>query len=154
MEMKRWAALGCTVALAVLIFALSAQSGADSKELSDAALAAAQEAGIAAFIPAWFDERAYANIRKWAHICLYASFGISVSVTVHLWSRRRLGVQMALAALLCVAYAASDELHQYFVPGRAGQWQDVFLDALGFVPVVFAVWLFLLRREKQNQNLC
>lgn len=152
--MKRWAALGCTVLLAGFIFILSAQNGADSEELSDAALAAAEQAGIAAFIPAWFDERAYANIREWAHIFLYASFGISVSVTVHLWSCRRAGAQMAMAALLCTAYAVSDELHQCFVPGRAGQWQDVLLDALGFAPAVFAVWLFLLRREKQKQKQC
>lgn len=31
-------------------------------------------------------------------------------------------------------YAAGDEFHQYFVPGRAAQLSDVAVDAMGFLP--------------------
>lgn len=40
-------------------------------------------------------------------------------------------VQELPAWALSVAYAASDELHQHFVPGRAGRPLDVAVDATG-----------------------
>ncbi len=150
--MKRWAALACTLAVMALIFALSAQPGEQSYHLSSAALTAAEKTGADALMPAWFDARGYANIRKWAHVYLYAALGISMAVTVHLWcTGRRLPVQMAAAAALCLAYAAGDELHQFFVPGRAAMWKDIGVDALGFLPGIAAVWLVLHWRAKRRQ---
>ena len=150
--MKRWAALVCTLALMALIFVLSAQPGAESYSLSQAALSAAEKTGASAFTPGWFDARGYANIRKWAHVYLYAALGVSMAMTVHLWSRRRAAVQAAMAAVFCLLYAAGDEIHQCFVPARAGMWQDVLVDALGFLPGVAAVYLFLWLRTKYRRN--
>lgn len=150
--MKRWAALVCTLALMALIYSLSAQPGPQSERLSDVALSAAEKTGASAFTPGWFDARGYANIRKWAHVYLYAALGVSMAVSVHLWSRRRPAVQAALAAAFCLLYAAGDEIHQYFVPERAAQWQDVFVDAFGFVPAIAAVYLLLWLRTKYRQN--
>src|SRR5512143_3485402 len=36
-----------------------------------------------------------------------------------------------IAAMSAVLYAASDEWHQTFVPGRGGTWVDVVIDAAG-----------------------
>lgn len=69
-------------------------------------------------------------VRKAAHMTEYAvlgvllmgclkSFGVSVPL---LW-------RYALAA--GILYAASDEFHQYFVPGRACQLRDVVIDGIG-----------------------
>lgn len=44
--------------------------------------------------------------------------------------------------MLCVLYAASDELHQYFVPGRAALVGDVVIDALCILPGVAGVCLW------------
>ena len=44
---------------------------------------------------------------------------------------------------LCMLFAAGDEPHQYFVPGRAAQLSDVAIDAMGFLPCVAAVYLVL-----------
>ena len=103
-------------------------------------------------MPAWFSSWGYANIRKWAHVYLYAALGISMAVTVHLWVRRRPAAKTALTVLLCVVCAAGDELHQYFVPGRAAQWQDVLVDALGFLPGITLVWLFVRWRARRRQK--
>jgi VanZ family protein len=43
------------------------------------------------------------------------------------WSPRAAG----LALVLAVAYAASDEVHQLFVPGRTGSASDTLIDASG-----------------------
>ncbi len=47
-----------------------------------------------------------------------------------------------LALLLVFAYAASDEWHQSFVPGRSSQFNDVLVDMLG--AVLTALFLILL----------
>lgn len=38
-----------------------------------------------------------------------------------------------IAALIGVLYAASDEFHQLFVPGRSGQITDVMIDSVGVI---------------------
>jgi VanZ family protein len=43
--------------------------------------------------------------------------------------------------LLGIAYAASDEVHQRFVPGRHGSVMDVLIDAVGV-----AIGIYLARR--------
>lgn len=46
-----------------------------------------------------------------------------------------------LTFIICTLYAASDELHQAFVPGRAGQWQDFLVDIAG---IILAVMVYQL----------
>lgn len=71
-------------------------------------------------------------LRKLAHAGEYAVLGFLLV--------RALGRELP-ALLLGVAYAASDELHQHFVPGRQAAVYDVAVDALGVL-----VGLYLGRR--------
>jgi VanZ family protein len=63
-------------------------------------------------------------LRKLAHLAEYALLGALLA--------RALGSRVA-AALVGVAYAASDEWHQTFVAGRQGSARDVLVDAAGLV---------------------
>ena len=54
-------------------------------------------------------------------------------------------VPEALALALGIAYAATDELHQYFVRGRHASPVDVAIDAVG-VAVGMLLWLRLRER--------
>jgi VanZ family protein len=64
-----------------------------------------------------------------------AMHALGYTVLAWLWWRalRGLGVRRALLAafVLTVAYAASDEWHQTFVPGRTGRAADVVVDGVG-----------------------
>lgn len=71
-------------------------------------------------------------VRKLAHASEYTVLGIlyslsALSVAV-VPKRRRL---LCTAFPLGVLYAASDEFHQLFVPGRAGRVSDVLIDSSG-----------------------
>ena len=58
-----------------------------------------------------------------------------------------------LAFLICVLYAISDEIHQLFVPGRAGQVRDVLIDSSGSFLGIFLVMLFVrFLRKIRNKN--
>jgi VanZ family protein len=61
-------------------------------------------------------------LRKLAHTAEYAVLGALL---------QRATGRAGLAFALGVAYAVSDEIHQTFVPGRAGAPLDVAIDAVG-----------------------
>lgn len=69
-------------------------------------------------------------------------------------SRRNLIISI-LSWAFCILYAASDELHQLFVPGRAGLITDVCIDSAG---ALLGILLFLAalhltsRRAKRKQG--
>ena len=137
-QRMKYAALAFTLGLMALIFYFSGQPAADSYKLSKTVTETVQTDGISFLLPLWFDaENFHANLRKWAHVAIFAALGVGTALTVHSWlpglTLRRQGMR---AAVLCVLYAASDELHQYFVPGRAALVGDVVIDALGILPGV------------------
>ena len=93
-------------------------------------------------------------IRKGAHFSLYTVLGflLSFAWTAHpsilRWKR-------AAYAVLCgIFYAASDELHQYFVPGRACQVRDVCIDTVGVLLgfALFALLCWLVNRHRRKKN--
>jgi VanZ family protein len=75
-------------------------------------------------------------LRKGAHMTEYAV------LAVLLW--RALGSEPAALAA-SVAYAATDELHQAFVPGRHGSPVDVAIDGVGA-----ALGLIVLHRVRRR----
>ena len=59
-----------------------------------------------------------------------------------------------LAFLICVIYAISDEIHQLFVPGRAGQVRDVLIDSAGSflgIIIVMALEKLLIKFNKKHK---
>lgn len=70
-------------------------------------------------------------VRKTAHATEYAILGILVLMRCccqETWCRRRM---IVTAWGISTAYAATDEFHQIFVPGRAGMVTDVMIDSSG-----------------------
>ena len=48
----------------------------------------------------------------------------------------------------CVFYAAIDEIHQLFVPGRSGEIKDVLIDSCGsFIGIHFYYFVSMIRRR-------
>ena len=71
-------------------------------------------------------------VRKAAHGTEYAL--LSIAVAFHLWVKKIRGKRLYLLPIFISAiYAATDEFHQLFVPGRGGQLSDVGIDTLGAV---------------------
>lgn len=85
-------------------------------------------------------------IRKNAHFTAYMVLGILASNALvrHRPGRGTGRYNSIFAFLLCVAYAISDEMHQLFVPGRAGQAMDVLIDSAG---ALFGIGMFFVFRK-------
>ena len=156
--LKKWLFLALTLSVMAAIFALSAQPGAQSYALSEQVMQQLQQGGLAPAAPGWFSADFHAELRKWAHVWLYGLLGLFAALTVcAFWAARRplrgwraVSACAGLTLGVCLLYAAGDELHQYFVPGRACLASDLAVDALGFAPcalAVCAVWAWRAARR-------
>lgn len=64
----------------------------------------------------------------WLHLAEYFGFGLMLLPLVKSSSK---GNYLAFSFILLAAYAASDEIHQYVVPGREMDLYDWLVDCLG-----------------------
>lgn len=143
-----------------VIFSFSAKNAVDSTEDSHSIGAAI----CRAFVPDFdnrpseeqqtFVENIDYAVRKTAHAAEYAILGILVFGALGKFSG--LKQRWAIAWGIAIAYAVSDEIHQYFVPGRACRITDVGIDAGGALAgVLLAVLIkhiaehFTGRKEKK-----
>jgi VanZ family protein len=96
-------------------------------------------------------ERAHHFIRKTAHFVEYGILGFLLWRIVH--SSPAFALQTArklrLALLLAAFYAATDETHQIFVPGRQSAVTDVLLDTCGAAAGIAVGWSLSRKREIQ-----
>ena len=90
------------------------------------------------------------RVRKSAHFLEYTMLGLILMLT----GRTFLTSHQKTAAMLTGAvYAALDEFHQYFVPGRACQVRDVLIDYSGIVTgILTALLLMRIIRAIRNQR--
>ena len=78
---------------------------------------------------------------KSAHWLGYAGFAVVVVRALAGGLPRRINVRTgAIALAIAIAYGASDELHQAFVPGRSADVHDLAADAMGAVIGTVACW--------------
>ncbi len=95
-------------------------------------------------------QRTEVVVRKSAHMAEYAVLGILLLTWAKeaflAWTPLRLWF---LSWGLAVLYAASDEFHQRFVPGRSGEVRDVLIDAAG-AAIGLAVFLLCRRFAKKR----
>ena len=92
-------------------------------------------------------------VRKSAHFIGYMILGILASGLILQYEN--INKKYPLAFLICVIYAISDEIHQLFVPGRAGQVRDVLIDSAGSFLGIIIVMAFenLLRKFNKKHKI-
>jgi len=89
-------------------------------------------------------------IRIFAHFFEYTILGIISFQFFKQFQLKRI-INVALFSLLfCIAYAISDEIHQYFVPGRAMDILDVITDTLGSIT---GISLMLLKSKLTTKSI-
>ncbi len=94
--------------------------------------------------PLWyFIERKGAHVVEYAVLTLLAFRFFQLS-----FYREALGRVLLLSALFALMYGATDELHQYFVPGRGARFSDVVIDGLGVLLSAFLIVLFYRNKNR------
>lgn len=135
----------------LVIFWFSAQVADDSQEMSDF---------FVRLLDALFSLDIMKNeiiqdmtsflVRKAAHMSEYAILAILFGLTIREYNKEP---WLLLALTATAAYAATDEFHQLFVPGRSGQLKDVLIDTAGGALGLglLALILYLQRRRKMKE---
>ena len=129
---------------------------------------------IISIIHPYFDELSAASqsallktaslfVRKAAHFSEFFILGLLSTLYLNTFERLKNFSKVILAFLFCALYALSDELHQYFIPGRACRIFDVLIDSCGAFAAIIIVLIFsrlggrVKMRKKdllqQNQSL-
>jgi len=96
-------------------------------------------------------EKIHFVVRKTAHFLEYIILGLLLWRLIHFdpaWAACR-SWEFLTALLLAALYAASDEFHQCFVPGREAAVRDVLLDTCGAGVGLAALWAARQLRPKK-----
>lgn len=132
----------------VLIFVFSSMQGDESSETSGFFLKAIEKL---------YEEVAHRGlteialdsihhiIRKCAHFTEYAALGAFIMYAIwDKWKEHK--APIILPELIAMLYATTDEIHQYFVPGRYGTWTDVLIDSAGALTGIL-IYLLIYRKK-------
>mgnify|MGYP001100043944 CR=1 FL=1 len=87
-------------------------------------------------------------VRKAAHMTEYAILGL-LSFAFYRGILKKEMRQFLAALLTAAVYAATDEFHQYFIPGRSAEVMDVCIDTLG-ASIGLAILFFTLKVVRKH----
>ncbi len=141
------------VLTAILIFIFSSQISSESAHVSDSVTAVL----ASVFVKGYKQMTELAQyqiiksingyVRKMAHFSIYTVLSIFISLSLSTYARFK-SRYWACSVLISMLYAITDELHQYFVPGRACQLKDVIIDTCGaLLGAVFVILLLKIHNK-------
>ena len=146
----------------VAIFRFSSQNADDSStesiRITQELLCAIRDQLRLSWTPAQLSlyiERSEFFIRKLAHFSEYAALGLSLILPMHAFysGSFKKKTLFLISWMVCIAYAASDELHQFFSPGRSPQIRDVVIDSFGALAgILLGLLLIRIRRSLRNHK--
>ena len=146
----------------IAIMAMSYSFSAQNAEISGGISSGITEKLVAPFTPIppfTLEERmeivffVSGIIRKLAHFFSYAALSVSTVSFIDCYQKDRKAT-VGISLLVCLLYAASDEVHQLFVSGRSGQISDVVLDFCGAILGAFIFYgVRFLWRKRTNEEM-
>ena len=138
--MIKWVTRDLLLVWIIVIFSFSNQNGEESSGISDK---------VGARIVNLVDDLASMNwsieeknaaiakiaypIRKMAHMFEYAILALLAYISFS---------NYVISIIIVFANGAVVELHQLFIPGRAGRFTDVLIDTTGGLIMLALIWLF------------
>lgn len=153
--------LCAVIAVMAIIFALSADTADESNNKSSPLSGSLLRAVLSVFDLSEEEMEEATHlcsyiVRKTAHFCEYALLGgLLFGLCTSFYLTRLKGI--IISQIVGSLYAVSDEIHQYFVPGRSCQFSDMLLDSCGVFTGIMAILLILtiyIRiKSKKNQKI-
>ena len=89
-------------------------------------------------------------MRKAAHLLLFAVLGALFAMALSSRVKKKINL-FIISSLLGIIYAVSDEIHQYFVPGRSFLLKDILIDSAGVIigaGVIILLFLLISKIKK------
>lgn len=89
-------------------------------------------------------------VRKAAHFSIYAALSLFLRGYFVISDFFKKGYNAAFTFFVALLYCCTDEVHQYFIPGRSCQVTDIFIDSLGIICGILVFQLFYLLFKKRG----
>lgn len=89
-------------------------------------------------------------VRKLAHFSVYTVLGTLALFALSFHEKLNAKKRILFSSLICLAYAVSDEIHQYFVPGRSCRLLDILIDFYGSlfgISIIFIITLIITKNK-------
>ncbi len=154
--LRRVVGLILTVFLMIFIFSMSAQNADVSSQTSGGVI----RFTVGLIYPDFsgLNEQAQNNIvsslqglvRSAAHFGVFAALCFSSLIFTLTLERIKLLSRYASSVIFSFLYAVSDELHQFFVPGRSFQLVDILVDTLGILLGAAVMYLIMKIIKKRT----
>ena len=146
------------IAVMVMIYCFSAQTGAESGAMSGKittwvlSLVIPDFANFAPEKQEAIRSTVGLIVRKLAHFSEYALLGFSLMLHIA-QIQKKISVRLPWLWAWAVGtiYAASDEFHQGFVAGRGPSVRDVMIDSAGVIAGTILLLWILLRKKKDSE---
>lgn len=150
-----------TVSVMVIIFLMSAQNAKISSNTSGSVIAFFAKILTPDFNNLSIEQQAQIIssyqfvVRKMAHFTIYLCLGVASSVFTFTLDKLKRIYQYMLSAGIALLYAISDEIHQLYVPGRAGAITDVIIDFSGTLTGLLLLFLLLsiIKKIKNKKSV-
>ena len=136
------------VAVMVFIFSHSAKSAEQSTKTSGEVAKTVLSIVVKDFktLPETEQQKAVDSlqfiVRKSAHFSVFSALGFLCFLAMNTYNIK-LKTKFISALTISLLYAISDEIHQLFVPGRAGQIRDVLIDFSGSLTGIIFAFIFI-----------
>jgi VanZ family protein len=85
---------------------------------------------------------------KTGHIIEYAILNFLIFRAIYLGQGVKYKKALIYSTIISICYAASDEIHQRFIPTREGRPRDVFIDVIGIFFVYFLLTAYFNKIKK------
>ncbi len=156
--LRRTVGLVLTVFLMIFIFSMSAQNADTSSQTSGGVI----RFTVSMVYPDFGELSEQAQnaivsslqgiVRSAAHFSVFAALCFSNLIFTLTLQRLKLLMRYFSSVVFCFLYAVSDEIHQFFVPGRSFQFVDIIVDTLGIFLGAAFMYLIMLIIKKRTQN--
>ena len=89
-------------------------------------------------------------VRKGAHFFIYFVLAFLVMNALYIWDVKT--KTLIISGIICILYAISDELHQYFVAERSGNVIDVMWDSSASLISSYLYYKIVMIRGKNEKR--
>ena len=147
--MKKYLKWGMVIGWMIVIFIYSNQPATLSDEKSRFVINVFKYLGLN--LDSLFGDLSNFLVRKLGHLTEYAILYFFLYHAMEDSFKSKTALIASLVILFF--YASSDEIHQYFVPGRAARVQDVLIDISGGIFVMIIIYFKKLKlRNRSDLN--
>lgn len=143
----------------IVIFVMSAQPAEQSSKTSDGLADK-----IVSVFYSDFDELSNSRqaeimetatyvIRKTAHFLEYFVLGVLAFLVAVSFFKCKIYLCGLTSWIFCVLYSVGDEIHQYFVPGRACRVGDMAIDSAGGLTAILILAIIFIKNPKFREKI-